>query len=33
MRIKRYEIIVYDTPKHLSDFGITQAPQSFAYLY
>ena len=26
------DVIIYDTPKELSDYGINQAPQSFVYL-
>ena len=29
---KLKDVIVYDTPKELSDYGISQAPQSFVYL-
>lgn len=29
---KLSEVKIYETPKRLSDFNITQAPQSFAYL-
>lgn len=29
---KLSEITTYDTPKHLSDFGLMRAPQSFTYL-
>ena len=29
---KLKDVVVYDTPKELSDYGIRQAPQSFVYL-
>lgn len=29
---KLKDVIVYETPKALSDYGISQAPQSFIYL-
>lgn len=29
---KLSEVKIYETPKYLSNFGIAQAPQSFAYL-
>jgi predicted transcriptional regulator len=29
---KLKDVVVYDTPKDLSDYGISQAPQSFVYL-
>ena len=29
---KLKDVVVYDTPKELSDSGISQAPQSFVYL-
>ena len=29
---KLKDVVVYDTPKELSDYGISQAPQSFVYL-
>lgn len=29
---KLRNVILYDTPKELSDFGISKAPQSFIYL-
>ena len=29
---KLKDVVVYDTPKELSDFGISRAPQSFVYL-
>lgn len=29
---KLKDVMIYDTPKALSDYGISQAPQSFIYL-
>lgn len=29
---KLKDVMIYDTPKSLSDYGISQAPQSFIYL-
>lgn len=29
---KLKDVVIYDTPKELSDYGISQAPQSFVYL-
>ena len=29
---KLKDVIIYETPKELSDYGISQAPQSFVYL-
>lgn len=29
---KLKDVIVYDTPRELSDFGVRQAPRSFVYL-